>query len=188
MKKTVLTFAFVAFGMSVAIAQTTPAKEEQKVESEQSITLDKMSAQPAEEVAGGREIKEEELPLAVQRSIKEGEFKAWKIVAVRELQANNTGEMNKENAVQVEEQAAVEAAPLAGPVFYEVELISEDMQDELKDSQEQTEEIAQEAAEEGAVAQEKMVAVKVPGVVLRYDVEGKLLSRAERVEAPEDKK
>lgn len=162
MKKTVLTFAAIAFGMGVTFAQTTPVtKEGEKkstpVTTEQILIIDKVADQPAEEVAGRRELKVDELPAAVQKALKDGEFKTWKVVTAAELQGN------AQNPA----------------VTYEVALISEDMKDEIKDSQESTEELKEEVLEEGAEATEKMVEVKVPGVVLRYDQSGKLLSRVE---------
>ena len=49
MKKTALTFVAVAFGMSVAFAQTTPqAEEKPTANEEQSITVDRLSNKPAE--------------------------------------------------------------------------------------------------------------------------------------------
>ncbi|WP_224998816.1 hypothetical protein [Cesiribacter sp. SM1] len=82
MKKTVLTFVAVAFGMSVAVAQTTPQTDQQQ-NTEQSISVDKMSDKPEE--AGRRTIKVEELPQAVQANLKSDEFKAYKVVSVTEV-------------------------------------------------------------------------------------------------------
>ncbi|AHM62076.1 hypothetical protein D770_19125 [Flammeovirgaceae bacterium 311] len=179
MKKTLLTFVAVAFGSCVAFAQTTPVEGEQtNTDTEQSITIDRMSDSPENAEAGRRVINIEELPESVQRSLKSGEFKDWQVVAVTELQANANSQ--KQNLSNVEGESADQAGTENAAVHYEVELVSADMQDEIQDSQEQTEEIAEDAAEEGVVAEETMVAVKVPGVVLRYDQDGKLLSRVDR--------
>lgn len=182
MKKTLLTFVAVAFGSCVAFAQTTPVEGEQTdntdTNTEQSITIDRMSDSPEEAEAGRRVINIEELPESVQRSLKAGEFKDWQVVAVTELQANAHGQ--KENMANVQDETTQQAGAENAVVMYEVELVSEDMQDEIQDSQEATQEIAEEAAEEGVVAEETMVTVKVPGVVLRYDQDGKLLSRVDR--------
>ncbi|WP_224999552.1 hypothetical protein [Cesiribacter sp. SM1] len=183
MKKTVLTFVAVAFGSCVAFAQTTPVEGDQTTnteQTEQSITVDKMSDSPAE--AGRRAIKVEELPEAVQRSLKSGEFKEWKVVTVTELQSTPGTQLQTDNMSNTGTEGEADSQPEAeqAAMLYEVELVSEDMQEEIQDSQAQTEEIAEEAAEEGVVAEEKMVEVKVPGVVLRYDHQGKLLSRVDR--------
>jgi hypothetical protein len=180
MKKIILTFVAVAFGSCVAFAQTTPVEEDQTTNTEQSITVDKMSDTPADAEAGRRIIKVEELPEAVQRSLKSGEFKAWKVVAVTELQSTPGTQIQTDNMSNVEGEASSQPEAEQAAMLYEVELVSEDMQEEIQDSQEQTEEIAEDAAEEGVVAEEKMVEVKVPGVVLRYDNQGKLLSRVDR--------
>ena len=172
MKKTFLTFVAVAFASCVAFAQTTPVQEDQQKtnNTEETVTMDRMSDKPEEVMAGRRTIKVEELPAAVQSSLKEGEFKKWKVVSVSEVQDNKENMANTQSGAQP-------AAPV-----YEVELVSEDMQDEIQDSQAAAEEIKEEAAEEGVVAKEKMVSVKVPGVVVRYDQQGKVISRVDRDE------
>lgn len=85
MKKTVLTLVAVAFGMSVAFAQTSPQKEVEKDKAEQSLTLDKMSDKPQE--VARRSMKVEELPAAIQTNLKSDEFKNYKILTVTELQS-----------------------------------------------------------------------------------------------------
>lgn len=87
MKKTVLTFVAVAFGMGVAFAQTTPQTEEKKpaVNTEESITTDKMSNTPAQ--PGLREMEVTDLPEAVQESLKSDEFKAYTVLAVAEVES-----------------------------------------------------------------------------------------------------
>ena len=88
MKKTFLTFVALAFGMGVAFAQTAPQTEEKPaVNTEESITTDKMSDKPAE--AGLREMKVEELPAAVQASLKGDQFKDFKVIAVAEVQGQD---------------------------------------------------------------------------------------------------
>ena len=84
MKKTALTFVAVAFGTCVAFAQTTPQKEEQKDNTEQSLTIDKLSDKPEE--AGRRQMKVEELPAAIQTSLKSDEFKNFKVLSITEVQ------------------------------------------------------------------------------------------------------
>ena len=85
MKKTFLTFVAIAFGMGVAFAQTTPQTEkEPAVNTEETITTDKMSDKPAE--AGLREMKVEELPAAVQETLKGAEFNTYTVLAAAEVE------------------------------------------------------------------------------------------------------
>ena len=86
MKKTALTFVALAFGMGVAFAQTTPQTEDKPaVNTEESLTIDKMSNKVEE--AARRAIKVEELPAAIQETLKSDDFKDFKVVAVAEVQA-----------------------------------------------------------------------------------------------------
>lgn len=86
MKKTALTLVALAFGSCVAFAQTTPQTEDPAVTEEtvESVETDKMSDRPAE--AGLKTIAVEELPAAVQESLKGDEFKDLTVVAVAEVQ------------------------------------------------------------------------------------------------------
>lgn len=174
MKKIALTFVAVAFGSCIAFAQTNPETEETKtVNTEESLTIDRLSDKPEE--AGRRMMNIEELPEAVQQALKDGEFKGWQVVSVTEVQAQD----DKENLSNTEVATETDA-PATAAVQYEVALVSEDMQDEIEDSQAATEEVKEEAAEEGIVAEEKMVTVKVPGVVVRFDEQGNVVSRVEQ--------
>ncbi|AHM62270.1 hypothetical protein D770_20105 [Flammeovirgaceae bacterium 311] len=86
MKKTFLTFVAVAFGMGVAFAQTTPQTEDKPaVNTEEAVTTDKMSNTEAE--SGLRTIEVEDLPEAVQASLKGDEFKDFTVLAVAEVQS-----------------------------------------------------------------------------------------------------
>jgi hypothetical protein len=117
MKKTVLTFVAVAFGMSVAIAQTTPETDQQQ-NTEQSISVDKMSN--TSEEAGRRTIKVEELPQAVQTNLKSDEFKDFTVVSVTEVQpeAGATAAVQYEVALAEGADAGV-AAPSVLVLFDE---------------------------------------------------------------------
>ncbi|EMR01254.1 hypothetical protein [Cesiribacter andamanensis] len=84
MKKTVLTFAALAFGMGVAFAQTTPQQEQEPVSTEQTITYDRLSNTLEE--AERRVIAVEDLPEAVQEQLVSGEFSNLTILAAAELQ------------------------------------------------------------------------------------------------------
>lgn len=87
MKKTALTLVALAFGSCVAFAQTTPQTEDPAVDTQEtveSVETDKMSDRPAE--AGLKTIAVEELPAAVQESLKGDEFKDLTVVAVAEVQ------------------------------------------------------------------------------------------------------
>lgn len=84
MKKTALTLVALAFGSCVAFAQTTPQTDEQPaVNTEESVTTDKMSN--TEAVNGLRPMEVEELPEAVQESLKGEEWKDYKVLAVAEV-------------------------------------------------------------------------------------------------------
>ncbi len=185
MKKTALTFVAVAFGTCVAFAQTTPPQEDQTTNTEQTtITTDKMSDAPADEMAGRRVLQVEELPEAVQRSLQSGDFKDWKVVSVTELQANAVGQTTRENMANVEGQENAASGAENAAVIYEVVLVSEDMQDEAADTQEQAAELQEDVAVEGAVEQEAAAETQLPGVVLRFDESGQLLSQTEQTEEP----
>ena len=85
MKKTALTLVAFAFGSCVAFAQTAPQTEDKPaVNTEETVTTDKMSDRPAE--AGLRAMKLEELPATIQKSLKGADFKDLKIVAIAEVQ------------------------------------------------------------------------------------------------------
>lgn len=86
MKKTALTLVALAFGSCVAFAQTTPQTEDPAVNTEESVETDKMSDRPAEAETGLKTIAVEELPAAVQESLKGDEFKDLTVVAVAEVQ------------------------------------------------------------------------------------------------------
>jgi hypothetical protein len=89
MKKTTLTLVALAFGSCVAFAQTTPQTDEQPaVNTEESVTTDKMSNPEAEN--GLRPMEVEELPAAVQESLKGDEFKDYKVLAVAEVVGQET--------------------------------------------------------------------------------------------------
>lgn len=102
MKKTALTLVAVAFGSCVAFAQTTPQTDETvTTDTEQTLTIDRMSDTPAE--AGRRDIKVEELPAAVQEQLASGEFASLQVVTVAEVQPqadDETGAVQYEVALQ----------------------------------------------------------------------------------------
>lgn len=109
MKKTALTFVALAFGMGVAFAQTTPQTEDKPaVNTEESITTDKMSDKPAE--AGLRAIEVEELPAAVQESLKSDEFKDYTVVAVAEVQGQEGAAAGKFYQAALAQNEATEAS------------------------------------------------------------------------------
>lgn len=88
MKKTALTLVALAFGSCVAFAQTTPQTEEPAVNTENTeepVATDKMSDTPAEVENGLRPMEVEELPAAVQESLKGEEFNTYTVVAVAEV-------------------------------------------------------------------------------------------------------
>ena len=88
MKKTALTFVAIAFGSCVAFAQTAPQTEDKPaVNTEETITTDKMSAKPEE--AGLRTITIEELPASVQEALKGADFNTYKVLAVAEVQGQD---------------------------------------------------------------------------------------------------
>lgn len=184
MKKTALTFVAMAFGTCVAFAQTNPTQEDQTTNTEQTITTDNMSDAPEDEMAGRRVLQVEELPEAVRASLESSEFKDWEVVSVTELQANAHGQTTRENMANVEGQENAASGAENAAVFYEVELISKDMQDEISDTQEQTEELQEEVAEEGntGVVEEAAVSVRVPGVTLRFDQSGNMISQTENAD------
>lgn len=82
MRKTALTLVAVAFGMGVAFAQTTP-QTDQDQNTEQSVTVDRMSDTPSEE---GRSILVEELPAELQENLKGEAFKEYTVISVAEMQ------------------------------------------------------------------------------------------------------
>lgn len=184
MKKTALTFVAMAFGTCVAFAQTNPTQEDQTINTEETITTDQMSDAPEDEMAGRRVLQVEELPEAVQASLQSSDFKDWEIVSVTEMQANAHGQTTRENMANVEGQENAATGAENAAVFYEVELVSKDMQDEISDTQEQTEDLQEEVVEEGnaGVVEETTVDVQVPGVVLRFDQSGQLISQTERAD------
>ena len=112
MKKTFLTFVAVAFGMGVAFAQTTPQTEEKPAaDTEQTLTIDKMSDKPAE--AASRNMKIEELPAAVQKNLIDGEFKGYKVVSVAEVEGQEGAQAaGKQYQLAMAEDAAATEATL----------------------------------------------------------------------------
>lgn len=188
MKKTVLTFVAVAFGTCVAFAQTTPETDPQQ-NTEQTVEMDRMSDTAAQKEAGRRPIAVEELPEAVQRSLQNGEFKAWKVVSAAELPANGTSQVERENVANVTEEGQDDAAVATedatteavatgaeeAAVVYEVELVAADAQADAEG-----EEALEEGAEKAAVAQEGTEAAAATVVVVRFDQQGNMLSRTER--------
>lgn len=184
MKKTALTFVAVAFGTCVAFAQTNPTQDDKTINTEETITTDKMSDVAEDEMAGRRVLQVEELPEAVQASLQNSDFKDWEIVSVTELQANAHGQTTRENMANVEGQENAAGGAENAAVFYEIALISKDMQDEIEDTQEQTEELQEDVAEEGDVnaVEEAGVSIKVPGVTLRFDQSGNLISQTENTD------
>jgi hypothetical protein len=94
MKKTALTFVAIAFGMGVSFAQTTPQTEDKPaVNTEESITTDKMSDKPAQ--PGLRDMEVADLPAAVQESLKSDEFKAYTVLAVAEVEQDDATATSK---------------------------------------------------------------------------------------------
>ena len=105
MKKTALTLVAMAFGTCVAFAQTAPEPQEKPaVNTEESVTVDKMSNTAVE--AGRREVKIEELPANVQKTLKGEEFKTLTIVTIAEVQAQDA----KQYEVSLANDAASEAS------------------------------------------------------------------------------
>ncbi len=109
MKKTALTIVAIAFGMGVTFAQTAPQTEEKPaVNTEDSITTDKMSDKPAEN--GLRTIEVEELPAAVQEALKGDEFKTYTVVAVAEVAGQEGSAAGKFYQAALAENEATQAS------------------------------------------------------------------------------
>lgn len=107
MKKTALTLVAIAFGSCVAFAQTAPQTEDKPaVNTEESITTDKMSNESAE--VGLRTITVEELPVAVQESLQGDEFKAMTVVAVAQVEGQEGATTTFYQVGLAEDEAATE--------------------------------------------------------------------------------
>ncbi|EMR03519.1 hypothetical protein [Cesiribacter andamanensis] len=196
MKKTALTFVAVAFGTCVAFAQTTPVEEKKTTETQQGVTIDRMSNESEEDAMMGRRvIQKEQLPAAILEKLEADEFEDWKIASVTVLDGNaiqrlsNTegveGEVATEGQVGTEGEATVPATEgeltTESGVQYEIVLIPEDVKDEAKEAKEDINDEIEDAVEDGELT-EGEAGVKVPGIVVRFDEQGNLLSRTEQSE------
>lgn len=205
MKKTVLTFVAVAFGTCVAFAQTTPETDQQQnteqTEQTEQVEIDRMSDTSVQDEVGRRPIAVEELPEAVQRSLQAGEFKDWTVISAAELPASGTSQIDRENVSNttvegegqdvnaedaVSDDAATEDASGAeeAAVVYEIEFISTNNAQAGSDELEVTDATVEEGAEDATLAEDAAVAqegaVKSTVVVVRFDQQGRMLSRTER--------
>jgi hypothetical protein len=201
MKKLALTFVAVAFGSCVAFAQTNPTEEPQTdPQTEQGVTIDRMSDRPEaeEDMLGRRIIQKEQLPAAILNKLNEDEFRDWKVAQVTVLDASaierlSNAEVGMEGEAEVEGQMGTEGeAETTIPategdlaqeyaVQYEIVLIPEDVKDEAREAKEDIQEEIDAAVEEGQLT-EGEAGVKVPGIVVRFDEQGNLLSRTEQSE------
>lgn len=85
MKKTLMTFLAVGFGVSVAFAQTTgegTQQEDTELNQQQTEQSDNLYGQEEE---GKRQIEMYELPVAVQDAFKNGQYSDWEVLAIYEM-------------------------------------------------------------------------------------------------------
>lgn len=159
MKKTLMTFVAVGFGVSVAFAQTTtPQEEVQENQTEQTEMM------PDEE--GKKRIEMYELPVAVQDAFKNGQYKEYEVLAIYEV----TPEAEVTEMQDTEGEAVAQQA-----VVYEIELAS-DAATEAYGNQQTVEEEGMEGIET------ERVSVREPEVILYFDATGQLIKE----EQPEE--
>lgn len=175
MKKMFFSAAALVLGMGLATAQTTPVQAAQNAQAEQPVPTDHTVA-PGD--AGARDMKMEELPLAVQQVLKGGEFEDWEVMAVRALPQNGLGQVMLDGAATATGPAAAKTSAKAGPEIYEIELKENAQQAAALAINKQEEEDQEQLAQQATV--ELQVAAKSKKVTLRYDAKGRLLSRVDK--------
>lgn len=94
MKKSALTLVAFAFGIGVSFAQTAPQTEDKPaVNTEETVTTDNMSN--TEAATSLKSIQIEELPAAVQETLKGDQFKDYQVVSVAEVQGQEDAAAGK---------------------------------------------------------------------------------------------
>lgn len=201
MKKILLSLTVLTFGASAAFAQTETETEtqletqtEMEVETQQEaqeaqtedLQIERLSNKA--EASDKREIEMSELPAAVQEAFKNSEFADWEVSGVYETAAAASEEVPAEaTETEIMEPATEDAAAAAAgetvteEVAYEILLISKDMKDEIEDTQEAVQEENEDAIEDGeAAVSTENVKVEIPGVLLKYDSQGQLISQEDQ--------
>ena len=199
MKKILLSLTALTFCASVAFAQeveveTQPSHEETQTQPGQEeaqtedLQIERLSN--TAETSGKRKIEMSELPAAVQEAFQNSEFKDWEISGVYEVKAEASEaegmmeDATAEEAVTTEtEEAATATETASQEASYEILLITKDMKDEIEDTQEIIQEEKEDAMEDGEEAAEiatEKVSVEIPGVVLKYNAEGELISQEDQ--------
>lgn len=203
MKKILLSLTALTFCASVAFAQeveveTQPSHEETQTQPGQEeaqtedLQIERLSN--TAETSGKRKIEMSELPAAVQEAFQNSEFKDWEISGVYEVKAEASEaegmmeDATAEDAITTETEEATEEAATATETAsqeasYEILLITKDMKDEIEDTQEIIQEEKEDAMEDGEEAAEiatEKVSVEIPGVVLKYNAEGELISQEDQ--------
>lgn len=185
MKKILLSLTALTFGASVAFAQTEmeaeTQQETQEIQETQTEELQIERLSNNSEASDKKKIEMSELPEAVQEAFQNSEFADWEVSGIYEVgtQAAEAPETEVMEPAATEEAAVTE--PASEETSYEILLISKDMKDEIKDTQEAVQEENEDAAEDGeAAVSTENVAVEIPGVVLKYDSEGQLISQEDQ--------
>lgn len=197
MKKILLSLTVLTFGASAAFAQTETETEtqldtqtEMEVETQQEIQTEDLQIERLSnkaEASDKREIEMSELPAAVQEAFQNSEFADWEVSGIYETAAPSEEAPAEAAETEIMEPATEEAAAAAAgetaseEVAYEILLISKDMKDEIEDTQEAVQEENEDAIEDGeAAVSTETVKVEIPGVVLKYDSEGQLISQEDQ--------
>lgn len=161
MKKTLMTFVAVGFGVSVAFAQTTtPQEEAQGNQTEQT------EAMPGQDEEGRTRIEMYELPVAVQDAFKNGQYKGYEVLAIYEVTPE---------AQETQMQGTDGEAVAQQEVMYEIELASNAATEDYNNQQ-----TMEEDGMEGV--ETERVSAREPEVVLVFDATGQLVKE----EQPEE--
>lgn len=175
MKKTLMTFLAVGFGVSVAFAQTTGEGTQQDTEYNQQQT--QQSEVYGQDEEGKRRVEMYELPVAVQDAFKNGQYSDWEVLAIYEMTDDKSHRQGTEG-VGMDTEAGQDEG-----VTYAFELVRNGQDDQGVMGQEET------TTDDGmGGVQTERVSEREADMIVHFDENGQVVKEKDADEIKKDKK